>query len=309
MSITSWLVAPQCTQLAASPPTSSRSLRTIGSAGAPAARAPGTSASRSKSSARQDAAITPATSAGIDPGTSPPRPRAPRSKSSIASQPRAVRHRLPQLVRDEDGVERHRSKNAVWSSPCSLTSKRRTSPSAAATSVARCSPGTVVEHGVGLVRLRLVREVHPRQHRPEQAAREDEHEEVRRLAVDRARLHREEPEAPFVVRPGAAPAEVRRRTRRPRSACQISTIASTTGSPAPSSTRPSTRIAPPFPRRRARPDAGRRARSRRTVRRSATGSGRAQLTSRAGSPPVRRARCRSGSRAPTRASSSPSRRC
>ncbi len=71
-----------------------------------------------------------------------PREGAGASEGGFGSQhrlePRATRHRLPQLGRDEEGCERgHTAKNVVCPGPCSRMSKRKPPSSATATSVAR----------------------------------------------------------------------------------------------------------------------------------------------------------------------------
>ena len=73
------------------------------------------------------------------------------------------------------------------------------------------------EQRVGRVRLRLVREVDPREQVPQQAAGEHDHVDVRRLGRERARLDRHEPERPLGVGRAAAEAdEARPRAAAPR---------------------------------------------------------------------------------------------
>ena len=103
-----------------------------------------------------------------------------------------------------------------------------------ATSVARSLLAERREHRIVVVRV--AGEVHPRQHRLQQPAREDQHLEVRRLAIPRAGLARS--------RTRSAPSPSVPQRPQPTSACQISTIASGTGASAPSSTRPSIRWRP-----------------------------------------------------------------
>ena len=97
-------------------------------------------------------------------------------------EPRAPRHGLPQLVRDEERRERaHTAKNVVWPGPCRRMSKRRP-PSSADGDERRASRLVQArEHRIGGVRLDLVGEVEPRDGVLEQATREDPHLEVRCL--------------------------------------------------------------------------------------------------------------------------------
>ena len=137
-------------------------------------------------------------------------------------------------------------------------------PSAgAAMTVARCARVEQREHRVGGVRLRLVAEVDPRDH----AVRAGRARTARRPgaapaappsgAGHRPGLARDDLPAPSASS-GSGRSRGSRARRGPRgssgwskrpsgSACQVSTSASGTGSPAPSSTRPRTAIAPGVP--------------------------------------------------------------
>ena len=153
------------------------------------------------------------------------------------------------------------------------------------------------EHRIGRVRLCLVGEVEARQLVPEQAAREDEHVERGASPARPAASPATNEKAPSSSRAAAAPA-------RARSPYQISIIPSAIGSPAPSSSRPASSIAPGRPGdelvlgppaeadRVERPDRLRRRR------RSASSVGGVERRRRG------RGRCPTCSRAPTRARSS-----
>ena len=164
---TSWLVAPR----------SAPSVRCLAADDAPAASSPAARRERPSPVHRARArpgrraprgtrsAIAAAASVGTTPARRLGRARAPARTSSIAVEPGA--HPTPPRAGRPGrrcASNGHRSKNAVWSSPCSLTSNRRPSPSAAATSVARSAAGTVASTSSRRIRLLLVREVHLRQH-------------------------------------------------------------------------------------------------------------------------------------------------
>ena len=159
-------------------------------------------------------------------------------------QPGAVATRRADPVGDEERARtRQSAKKTVCRSPWRCTSNSSASSRARATSVARVLRRDRAEHGVARVRLRLVREVHPRQHRLQQPAREDEHDEVRRLPVDAPGLivvNAKRPSASVPLRP--QPKSPRTGRRRPPARSRPSRRG--TGSPAPSSTRPTMRVPP-----------------------------------------------------------------
>ena len=155
----------------------SRSARTSGSAGLPTARASAASASD----------VEALDAAGL--ADRRRRPRAgitPADASARRQRPLGLEHRLAarrasdtaraELVGHEDRVEGHSAKNAVW--PLALQphveAEARPAPPRPRASRARLVRVDAGEHRIGGVRLRLVGEVHPRQHRLEQAAREHE---------------------------------------------------------------------------------------------------------------------------------------
>ena len=182
-------------------------------------------------------------------------------------------------------------------------------PDGAATSRCRRSGPTTGRAGSVALAAVLVAEVDAGHDPVEQAAGEDRHDQVRRLG--RAVAASATPAASPCARPSAPSASEPRsqRVERPRSACHVSITPSGTGAPSPSRSRPRIEIAPGS--RRARLGC-RRAGSARTRWRNGptvcdgvrpgggSGIGGSPRTAwRPGPAP----RCRSGSRAPTRARS------
>ena len=162
-----------------------------------------------------------------------------RSTSSIASthapSDTASASRLGHEDRGEDG---QCAKKTVARSPC-IRMSQRSAPSSCLRDERRPvrRRPSARQHRVRRVRLGLVREVDARQLVAEQAAREDEDVEPRRLSGQRVRLRDDEREAPVSRRcrcaPSACPPRPTPRSSRRRSA-----------SPAPSSSCPISIVAP-----------------------------------------------------------------
>ena len=122
-------------------------------------------------------------------------------------EPRLVRDGLAERRRNEDRPEgRQCAKKTVWPSPCMRISNRKAPSSASATSVGALRVAESRQDRVGRVRLRLVREVDPRQLVLEEPTGEDEHVEARRLAGPGVGLGDDEREATFRIRSAPPPA-------------------------------------------------------------------------------------------------------